>query len=178
MEPFIGEIRLLPFSFAPKNWALCNGQLLAIQSNTALFSIIGITYGGNGTTTFQLPNLQGQTVAGVGAGPGLSDWSWGETRGENSVALGATEMPAHTHALNGFNNVGTAATPAANTYLARDGRTGGGIVSYALTPGAANAQMDPQALQPSGGGQPHENRQPFLALNYCIALTGVFPQRN
>jgi len=177
MEPFVGEIRLLPFSFAPKNWALCNGQLLAIQSNTALFSIIGTTYGGNGTTTFQLPNLQGQTVAGVGAGPGLSDWSWGETRGENSVALVATEMPAHSHSVTGYNNPGTAATPAANAYLARDTR-GGGVVNYMLTPGAANAAMGPQALQPTGGGQPHENRQPFIALNYCIALYGVFPARN
>lgn len=177
MEPFVGEIRLLPFSFAPKNWALCNGQLLAIQSNTALFSIIGTTYGGNGTTTFQLPNLQARVVAGVGTAPGLSDWGWGEEKGADSVALAVAEMPAHSHSLNGFNNIGTVTAPAANTYLARDGR-GGGVVNYTLTPGTTNAAMDPQALQPSGGGQPHENRQPFLAVNYCIALVGNYPARN
>ncbi len=179
MDPFIGEIRLLPFSFAPHNWALCNGQILSISSNTALFSIIGVTYGGNGTTTFQLPNLQGQVVAGVGQGPGLRTWDWGEQFGENGVALLSTEMPAHNHMLTGLNNPGTLPSPAANTYLAKDARGGGGIVNYMqAAPGTLNTSMAPQTLGISGGGLPHENRQPFIALNYCIALYGVFPARN
>ncbi|EIK44574.1 Tail Collar domain protein [Cellvibrio sp. BR] len=179
MEPFIGEIRLLPFSFAPKNWALCNGQLLSIASNTALFSIIGTTYGGNGTTTFQLPNLQGQVVAGVGQAPGLSNWAWGEQIGQDSVTLLTTEMPAHTHTLTGLNNPGTLPSPAANSYLAKDIRGGGGIVNYMQTaPGSINSTMAPQTMGISGGSLPHENRQPFIALNYCIALTGIFPSRN
>jgi microcystin-dependent protein len=163
MEPFIGEIRLLPFSFAPKNWALCNGQILPIQQNTALFSIIGTTYGGNGTTNFQLPNLQGQVVAGVGQGPGLSPWSWGEQQGE----------------ITAMNNPGNASTPAADAYLAKDVRGGsGGTINYMLTPGTINTTMAPQTIGVAGGGVAHENRQPFLALNYCIALAGVFPVRN
>ncbi len=179
MEPFIGEIRLLPFSFAPKNWALCNGQILPIQSNTALFSIIGTTYGGNGTTNFQLPNLQGQVVAGVGQGPGLSPWSWGEQQGENGVTLLTTEIPAHNHLITAMNNPGNASTPAADAYLAKDVRGGsGGTINYMLTPGATNTTMAPQTIGVSGGSQAHENRQPFLALNYCIALAGVFPARN
>ena len=178
MEPFIGEIRLLPFSFAPKNWALCNGQLLPIQSNTALFSIIGVTYGGNGTTNFQLPNLQGQVVAGVGQGPGLRMWDWGEQQGEDGVTLLTTEMPAHNHLITAMNNPGNAATPAADSYLAKDIRGGSGVVNYMLAPGTVNTSMAPQTIGINGGGQAHENRQPFLALNYCIALTGMFPARN
>lgn len=178
MDPFIGEIRLLPFSFAPRNWALCNGQILSIASNTALFSIIGTTYGGNGTTTFQLPNLQGQVVTGVGQGPGLRAWDWGEQFGDNGVTLISTEMPAHNHTLTGLNNLGSLSSPAANTYLAKDGRSGG-IVNYMqAAPGTLNTAMAPPTLGISGDGQPHENRQPFLALNYCIALYGVFPARN
>lgn len=178
MEPFIGEIRLLPFSFAPKNWALCNGQILPIQQNTALFSIIGTTYGGNGTTNFQLPNLQGQVVAGVGQGPGLSLWSWGEQQGENGVTLLTTEIPAHNHLITAMNNPGSAPTPAADAYLAKDVRGGAGVINYMLTPGAANTAMAPQTIGVTGGNTAHENRQPFLALNYCIALAGVFPARN
>jgi microcystin-dependent protein len=178
MEPFIGEIRLLPFSFAPKNWALCNGQLIPIQQNTALFSIIGTTYGGNGTTNFQLPNLQGQVVAGVGQGPGLSLWSWGEQQGEDSVTLLTTEMPAHNHLITAMNNAGTAPTPAADAYLAKDIRGGSGVINYMLAPGTTNTTMAAQTIGVSGGGTAHENRQPFLALNYCIALAGVFPARN
>jgi microcystin-dependent protein len=179
MDPFIGEIRLLPFSFAPHNWALCNGQTLAIQSNTALFSIIGTTYGGNGTTNFQLPNLQGQVVAGVGQGPGLRDWAWGEQDGADSVTLLSTEMPAHNHTLTGLNNPGTLPSPTASTYLAKDARGGSGVVTYMQTaPGTLDTAMAPQTLGLNGGGEAHENRQPVIALNYCIALTGVFPARN
>jgi len=178
MEPFVGEIRLLPFTFAPRNWALCNGQILPIQSNTALFSIIGTTYGGNGTTNFQLPNLQGQVVAGVGQGPGLRSWDWGEQFGEAAVTLLTTEMPAHNHLISGMNNSGSGAVPAADAYLAKDGRGGAGTINYMLAPGSTNTAMAAQTIGINGGGNPHENRQPFLALNYCIALAGVFPARN
>lgn len=178
MEPFVGEIRLLPFSFAPKNWALCNGQILAIQSNTALFSIIGTAYGGNGTTNFQLPNLQGQVVAGVGQGPGLSPWSWGEQQGEDGVTLLTTEIPAHNHLITAMNNPGSASTPAADTYLAKDVRGGAGVINYMLAPGVTNTVMAPQTIGVTGGNTAHENRQPFLALNYCIALYGIYPPRN
>jgi microcystin-dependent protein len=176
MQPFIGEIRLLPFNFAPRNWALCDGQLIPIQSNTALFSIIGTTYGGDGRTTFALPNLQGQAVTGVGQGPGLSDWRWGEAAGTNSVTLSQAEMPAHNHTLTAYNNPGSVSTPAADTFLARDTRAGG-VMSYMQTPGTADAQMASDTLGAAGSSQSHENRQPLLALNYCIALTGVFPPR-
>lgn len=178
MDPFIGEIRLLPFNFAPRDWALCNGQLLAIQSNTALFSIIGTTYGGNGTSNFQLPNLQGRVVAGVGQGPGLRQWDWGEMYGDASVSLNIPSMPAHNHSITAMNNSGTAATPTTDAYLAKDVRGGGGAVNYMQSGGAPNTTMAAQVIGVVGGSQPHENRQPFLALNYCIALVGVYPQRN
>lgn len=177
MDPFLGEIRLLPFNFAPRNWALCNGQILPIQQNTALFSIIGTTYGGNGVSNFQLPNLQGRVVGGVGTGPGLSSWDWGEERGEDGVILQLTEIPAHNHLINAYNNPGTAATPSATTYLARDTR-GGGVTSYMAAVANANVQMAPETIGSTGNNVAHENRQPFLVLNYCIALQGVFPARN
>lgn len=177
MDPFIGEIRLLPFNFAPKNWALCNGQLLPIQQNTALFSIIGTTYGGNGVNNFQLPNLQGRVVGGVGTGPGLSSWDWGEERGEDGVVLQLNEIPAHNHLITAYNNPGTVSTPSATTFLARDTRSGG-VTSYMAATANANAQMAAQTIGVTGGNLPHENRQPFLVLNYCIALQGVFPARN
>jgi microcystin-dependent protein len=177
MDPFIGEIRLFPFNFAPKNWALCNGQLLPIQQFSALFSIIGVTYGGNGINNFQLPNLQGRVVAGVGTGPGLSTWDWGEENGEDSVALTINEIPAHNHLINAYNNPGTGNAPSATNFLAKDTR-GGGITNYMAAAANANVQMSPVIIGLTGSNAPHENRQPFLALNYCIALQGVFPARN
>lgn len=177
MEPFIGEIRLFPFNFAPRDWALCDGQLLPISTNTALFSIVGTTYGGDGRNTFGLPNLQGQVVVGVGQGPGLSDWMWGERYGADEVTLISAQIPAHNHLLTGLNNPGTLPTPESNSYLAKDTRAGG-LVNYMKAGGAPNTTMAVQTLGVSGGNQSHENRQPFLALNYCIALFGIFPSRN
>lgn len=177
MDPFIGEIRLFPFSFAPKNWALCNGQLLPIQQYTALFSIIGTTYGGNGVNNFQLPNLQGRVVAGVGTGPGLSSWDWGEEKGEDSVVLTINEIPAHNHLINAYNNPGTGNAPTSTNFLARDTRSSG-VTNYMAAVASANVQMSPATIGITGNNTPHENRQPFLALNYCIALQGVFPARN
>ncbi|MBO9678771.1 MAG: phage tail protein [Acidovorax sp.] len=178
MDQFIGEIRAFPFSFAPKDWALCNGQLLAISSNTALFSILGTIYGGNGTTTFGLPNLQGRVIVAPGQGPGLSLWDLGQEEGSDSVTLLSTEMPAHNHMITGMNNPGAQPAPNGNCYLCRDVRGGSGVIQYMQTGGSPSASMAPNTLGASGGTTPHENRQPFLVLNYCIALKGEFPARN
>jgi microcystin-dependent protein len=178
MDQFIGEIRAFPFSFAPKNWALCNGQMLAISSNTALFSIIGTYYGGDGKVTFGLPNLQGCVIVGPGQAPGLRLWDLGEMQGADSVALQATEMPMHSHPAIGMNNTGTLPAPDNTCYLSRDTRGGSGNIQYMQTGGSPAAAMAPTALLPSGGTVPHENRQPFLVLNYCIALQGEYPARN
>lgn len=178
MEPFIGEVRLLPYNFAPKGWALCNGQVLPISSNTALFSILGTVYGGDGKTTFALPNLQGRVVPGAGQGPGLQNWMPGMQGGSDSVTLISDEMPAHNHTLSGLDVVGTVDAPSADAYLGQDRRGGQGNIDF-LAPSdtTVDTSMDTQALTINGGSQPHENRQPFLSANFCIATQGIFPQR-
>lgn len=178
-EPFLGEVRLLPYSYAPRGWALCNGQLLPIARYSALFSLLGTMYGGNGTTNFALPNLPGCVVVGAGQGPGLQNWDVGQEEGSDSVALIMPEMPAHNHSLIGLDVVGTTGTPSADAYLGQDRRGGQGNVDF-LAPSATvvDTSMDIQALSVSGGSQAHENRQPFLALNFCIAMEGIFPARN
>ena len=178
MDQFIGEIRAFPFNFAPKNWALCNGQLLAIASNTALFSIIGTYYGGDGKVTFGLPNLQGRVIVSPGQGPGLSEWVLGETQGSDNVTLLSAEIPVHSHQVIGMDNAGTETAPNGTSYLTRDVRGGTGTIQYMQTGGSPSAAMAPNTLLPSGGTLPHENRQPFLVLNYCIALQGEYPARN
>jgi microcystin-dependent protein len=169
-EPFLGEIRLLPFTFAPAGWALCNGQLLPIAQNTALFSLLGTTYGGNGSTTFALPNLQGAAPMGFGQGPGLSPHDLGETGGSNTVTLLASEMPAHNHALGVSSAAGTSTTATQVPPFAAIG----------VPP--TNAFGPTYNMAPMGGlvgsGLPHENRQPYLALNFCIAMQGIFPARS
>lgn len=178
MEPFLGEVRLLPYDFAPRGWAFCNGQLVAISSNTALFSILGNRYGGNGMTTFALPNLPGRVVPGAGQGPKLKNWDIGMQAGEEVVALTNAEMAAHNHSLIGLDMVGSAGTPASDAWLARDRRGGEGTIRY-LAPGGTPVDMTlaAQALTATGGGQAHENRQPFLSLNFCIAIEGIIPPR-
>lgn len=180
MDQFIGEIRAFPYSFAPRDWALCNGQLMQIADYTALYSIIGITYGGNGRTTFALPNLMGQVSPGFGHGLGLSLWQLGQSKGENQVTLLTTEMPAHNHSLIALNTNGTANAPDANAFLANDVRGGGGIVNYMNNSQglAPDTEMSSQAISPAGDSQAHENRQPYLTLNFCIALDGNYPSRN
>jgi microcystin-dependent protein len=172
-EPFIGEIQLFGFSFAPRGWAFCNGPTLAIQQNTALFSLLGTTYGGNGMTTFQLPNFTGRTANNQGSGPGLTPRSAGETYGQNSLTLSLLEMPAHAHVF-GLYNQGDAAkksgTPSAGNSLTLPSQS-----TPLASNGQPDAQFSPNMLGPAGGSQPHENRQPYLAVNYCIALEGVFP---
>lgn len=170
--PFLAEIRVLPFNFAPRGWASCDGQLLPISQNTALFSLLGTTYGGNGTSNFALPNLSGSFAMGAGQGAGLSLRSLGEFDGEAAVSLLTSEMPAHTHGL--MAGVTPASTSPAGNVMAPTA-AGGGNVYHA--PGAG-ATMAGTAISPAGGSQPHENRQPYLALNFCIALQGVYPARS
>ena len=172
-DPFIGEIRLFGFNFAPTGWAQCNGQLLAISQNTALFSILGTTYGGDWRTTFALPNLQGQAALGAGQGPGLSYRTLGESGGESSVTLINSEMPAHTHAAAASTNVGDQSTPANNLWA-----TGAGSRGQNFYASGADTAMSSQAIGQAGGSQPHNNLPPYLALNFCTCRYGVYPPRS
>jgi microcystin-dependent protein len=172
-EQFIGEIRIFGFNFAPSQWAKCQGQMINISQNTALFSILGTTFGGNGQTTFALPNLQDRTAAGMGQGPGLLDWGLGGTFGEANHTLVLNEVPQHTHTATAGEGVAfgaQTASPTANSYL---GREKGG--SYATS---ANTILAPQSIGQTGNNLPHNNLQPALVMNYCIAQFGVFPSRN
>jgi microcystin-dependent protein len=163
--PFLGEIRLFSFGFAPEGWALCNGQVLAINQNQALFAIVGTTYGGNGTTNFSLPNLQGRIPYHVGNG-----YVQGQESGQEYHTLIAAEMPVHNHLANASSAAGPdQGSPANNLWVAQ--------TSNAYAASGAKA-MSPSAIASEGGGQQHENRPPYLTLNFCIALTGIFPSRN
>lgn len=169
MEGYIGEIRLFGGNFAPQNWALCQGQTLAIASNTALFSILGTTYGGNGVTTFQLPNLAGRVAVGAGNGPGLSQVVLGEMAGVENVTLTNTQMPSHNHALNGASGPGNTGNPGGAVLAAQD--------ALAFTAGSPNVAMGVQSVGVSGGNQPFTVRNPYLGLNYIICMYGIFPSR-
>ena len=170
MDPFVAEIRIFPFNFAPKGWAFCNGQLLPISQNTALFSLLGTTYGGNGQSTFALPNMEGNAPMHPGQGPGLSLHDLGEEGGSETVTLLVSEIPAHSHAMMASKS-DAIDTNAGMELFAK----GIGIGMYAV-PGALT-QLDPNAITPAGGDQPHNNMMPYLTLNFCIALQGVFPPR-
>lgn len=170
-DPFIGEIRVFGFNFAPMDWAVCAGQLLSISQNPALFSIIGTQYGGDGMSNFALPNLQGNVALHQGAGPGLTPRTIGEAGGSAAVTLTPAQMPAHGHAAACSNGKGSAYGPAGNVWAT----DAGGGREYAP---AANATMAASALAVTGGNQPHDNMQPSLAVNFCIALAGIFPARN
>lgn len=161
-EPFLSEIRVFSFRTPPKGWALCNGQLLAINQNQALFSLLGTTYGGNGTTNFALPNLQARTPIHVGNGHTL-----GELGGAQAHTLSQAELPAHAHVVNGANNPADTNTPSASTYL--------GQRANAYGEPAGLTALSPTAVTNTGGNQAHLNMQPFLVLNFCIALYGIFP---
>jgi len=172
-DAFVAEIRMFAGNFAPKGWAFCNGQLLPISQNTALFSLLGTTYGGDGRSTFALPNLQGSAPLHAGQGPGLSDRALGGSGGSTAVALTSAEMPSHGHLVNSVGGTGDRNTPAGNLWAqAMSGRRA--IPAYAPT---ANATMAPGALADAGGGQPHDNMPPFLAVTFIIALQGVYPPR-
>ena len=171
-DPFVAEIRIFPFNFAPKGWAFCDGQLMPLSQNTALFALLGTTYGGDGKSTFALPDLQGNSAMHPGQGQGLSQRFLGEMSGSETVTLLVSEMPVHSHAANAVGVVSTTAAPSTQTALARSVNGS----AYA----AGGGQLAPlafQALPPAGGSLPHNNLQPYLTLNYCIALQGVFPAR-
>jgi microcystin-dependent protein len=174
MDAFVGEIRVFGFNFAPRGWALCNGQVLPISQNTALFSLLGTNYGGNGQTTFALPNLQARAAVHAGSMPGGSTYELGQEDGSDIVTLLDAEMPAHTHALRARATAGTLQAPAPTRVLARDGNG----VLYQSNVSASLVSMAPQALAPAGGSLPHNNLPPILVLNFCIALQGIFPPRN
>ena len=166
-DPFVAEIRIFPFNFAPKGWAFCDGQLLPLSQNTALFSLLGTTYGGNGKSNFALPNMQGNAPMHPGQGPGLSLHDLGETGGSQTVTLLQSEMPAHSHTLFASEEVVNANEPGNNFFGAGESR-------YAA-PG--NLQSNVVGLSIAGGDFPHNNMQPYLTLSFCIALQGVFPPR-
>lgn len=202
MEGTIGEIRLFASNFAPKNWAYCAAQVVQIRANTALFAILGTTYGGDGTTTFMLPDLQGRVALGAGQGVGLSNYDLGAKEGTETVTLNITQLPMHNHQavaqpglgsgtikVMAVGNAGGALTPGGN-YIGQD--TGNSLTSYASS--GTPVAMDPRSvtisnvvatagaasvtLAPTGGSQPHNNLQPYTALNYIICMYGIFPPRN
>jgi microcystin-dependent protein len=173
-DPFLGEIRMFGGSFAPRSWALCNGAILPISQNTMLFRLLGTNFGGNGTTNFALPNLVDNVPLGAGAGAGLSPYAVGQQVGSNSVLLDATTMPLHTHALLGNFNPADIKVPDASTVLSRSSSN----VAYAVDSGTTFDTMDPSCLPGfAGGGLPHNNIQPFLAVTFIIALEGELPRR-
>lgn len=172
-DQFLAEIRPFACSFAPVGWAFCDGQLLPISQNTALFSLLGTTYGGDGRTNFALPNLQGAVPLFYEQGPGLSVRNIGEHGGESTVTLQVSEIHRHTHHLRASSSGATANTPTASTSLAA---SAGGTVYGSTSIGSG--PMAPGAVQLTGGGQPHNNMMPYQAINFCIALSGIFPPRN
>lgn len=172
-DPFVAEIRTFGFNFAPTGWAQCDGALMPISQNTALFSLLGTMYGGDGKSNFALPNLQDRGAVSAGQGPGLSDYFQGEEVGEQYVTLLESEIPAHTHVPKGSADPGELASPGADRVLAR-AQPGTPYQSDSTTSLVA---MNPQVATVSGGSLPHNNMPPVLTLNFCIALQGVFPQR-
>jgi microcystin-dependent protein len=167
-DPFVAEIRMFGFNFAPTGWAFCDGQILPLSQNTALFSLLGTVYGGDGKSTFALPDLQGSVPIQPGQGQGLSLYDLGQQGGTEFVTLLQSEIPLHTHTLSATEELVNESTPLGNIY-------GTGETRY-LAPGSLQ-QMAPQALAPAGGSLPHNNMMPYLVVNFCIALQGVFPPR-
>ncbi len=169
-DPFIAEIRIVPFNFAPRGWAFCDGQLLPLSQNTALFSLLGTNYGGDGRSNFGLPNLQGRSPMQWGQGPGLSPRDIGESGGQASVTLTAVEMPSHSHGLMADPGSATTGAPSAAALATAS--------APAYGPPSDPVAMSGNAISTTGGSAPHENRQPFLTLNFVIALQGVYPPRS
>jgi microcystin-dependent protein len=172
-DPFVAEIRIFPFNFAPKGWAFCNGQILPISQNTALFSLLGTTYGGDGKSTFALPNLEGSAPLHPGQGAGLSLYDLGQTGGSDTVTLLQSEMPSHPHTLMASATNSSKPNPIDNSLT----RISANATPFFAPAGAPLVNFADKALAPAGGDQPHNNLQPYLTLNFCIALQGVFPPR-
>ncbi|SCX82222.1 phage tail protein [Alkaliphilus peptidifermentans] len=173
MDPFIGEIRIFAGNFPPKDWAFCDGQILQISQNTALYSVIGNRYGGDGGTTFALPNLRGKTPMSYGQGPGLTNRQIGSTGGSSTVTLTNSQLPNHNHIPQCTTTTGTPVTNPENAVFTNI--RGRQPAAYTTTP---NVNMAPQVVQPAGGGEPHENMQPYLGLSFIIALRGIYPSRS
>jgi microcystin-dependent protein len=169
-DPFVGEIRMFGFDFAPQGWAQCNGQLLPIDQNTALFSLLGTTYGGDGRITFGLPDMRSRVPVGQGQGPGLSSYAEGQAGGAETVTLTAAQMPGHTHPVKASSSAAGSDQPEGRA-LARSASH-----IYTARPDASTV-MNADMLGDAGSGQPHDNIQPYLAVNFCIALAGIFPSR-
>mgnify|MGYP003387155564 CR=1 FL=1 len=170
-EPFIGEVRIFAGNFAPRGWAFCDGQLLPISQNTALFSLLGTTNGGDGRSTFALPDLKGRAAMHPGSGPGLTSRSLGQKEGVESVTLTGTQIPSHNHSLNVSNSNGTTTDPADSVFATMPDST---LVYTATSP---DGELQASTLANVGSGQSHENMQPYLALNFIIALIGIYPSR-
>jgi len=169
-EPFIAEVKIFAGNFAPRGWAFCNGQLLPIAQNTALFSLIGTTYGGDGRTTTALPNMQGRAAMHPGRGPGLTSRRLGEKGGDSTITLTEAQMPQHTHVMMGSSALASTGNPAGAQLADTDPLKNYGPMRDSET-------LAPQALANTGGGQPHNNLQPLLGLNFIIALVGIYPSR-
>jgi microcystin-dependent protein len=178
-QQYLGQISVFGFNFAPAGWAQCQGQILAISQYTALFSLIGTYYGGNGTSNFALPNFQGNIGVGIGQGAGLSNYDIGETTGTPTVTLQYSQMPFHNHPFVASTTVGTT-TSSANNQLAKAATGGkkGSVTANYLNTGAPTTSLNPLSLSTVGGNQSHQNLQPYMAVNYCIALKGTYPARN
>jgi len=172
MDPFVAEIRIFPFNFAPRGWAFCNGQLLSISQNTALFSLLGTTYGGDGVTNFALPNIQGRVPVHPGQGPGLRAHSLGEFAGEDTVVLGIPQMSSHRHTLLATTITGGNSTPSGESL-----GNSGAISLYQSDTTLNLVNMATQGIANVGSGQAHNNLMPYLTLNFCISLQGVYPSR-
>ena len=173
-EPFVGQIIEAGFNFAPRGYATCDGQLLSIAQNTALFSLLGTTFGGDGVTTFALPDLRGRVAIHQGQGPGLTNRTMGEESGSETVTLISSQMPMHNHLFSATNVAGAVGTPNGNFVAASsDSNT---AVFY--RPTSDGSTLNPQSIGLAGGNQPHNNMQPYLVINFCIALEGIFPSRN
>lgn len=174
-QPYIGQIQPFAFNFAPKNWAMCNGQIMAVQQNAALFSLLGIMYGGNGTTTFALPDLRSRVPMHAGTFVGNS-YVQGQSAGAENVSLTSATTPMHNHMMMGTTSPGTSALPAdGNIFATSTGGTGTPDNFYGPPP--TTMALNPTAVGLTGGNQPHSNIQPYLAINWCISLAGVFPSR-
>jgi microcystin-dependent protein len=169
-DEFVGEIRVFPYNFAPRGWAFCDGQVLPISQNTALFSLLGTTYGGNGQSTFALPDLRGRVPMHPGQGSGLSLRNLGETGGSDSVTLPLDQIPAHAHSMAAAQGDANNRTPGGQLPA-----TGIGVGQYAPAAGATLTPLAPQALSPAGSGLPHNNMQPYVTFHFCIALQGIYP---
>ncbi len=177
MEPFLGSLLLVPYNFAPQGWALCNGQLLPISQNTALFSLLGTTYGGDGVSTFALPDLRGRVPISSGQGPGLQPYSLGQSGGVESATLNVNQLPAHNHSVNTVSGAATDKDPA-NNYLATSTGAAVGSAPNIYSSSQPNSRLNPNAVGTAGANQPIDLRSPYLTLNWIIALNGIYPSRS